>query len=152
LATLQVLSAIADGHRYGFDLIDATGLHYGEGQFASGLTTLVGVGISYENVSGGGVSQNFVGFPNVTAGAEYEVVSWLDISGNVTRDFLIAWGDIGDAAFTGSATATMGANAHWGQFRLEAVVINSFFEDGPDFIGGSGDGISSFISASYWLN
>jgi len=90
------------------------------------------------------------GLPDAVA--EYAAVSWLDLMGSVTRSFVFTFGDVPSMAMTGPVSATMGAGAHWGSFRLEATVMNEFFENGPDFIGGNGNGISSFVSAYYTLD
>ena len=133
-------------------LIDYTRFHNEQGRFAEGLTTLVGLGASFDYISGGGSSASALAVPNVTAGAEYAAVSWLNLMGSVTRSFLFTFGDVPSVALTGPVSATMGAGAHWGSFRLEATVMNEFFENGPDFIGGNGNGISSFVSAYYELD
>ena len=133
-------------------LLDYNRFHYGQGRFAENLTTLVGLGATFDYLSGGGQSASALAVPNVTAGAEYQAVSWLDLMGSVTRSFVFTFGDVPSVAMTGPVSATMGAGAHWGSFRLEAVVMNEFFENGPDFIGGNGNGISSFVSAYYTLD
>lgn len=133
--------------------VDGTTFHYGQGDLGNEkLTTLVAVGASFTNLSGGGQSASLLLGPTITGGGEYAATSWLDLRGNVSRSFLFTFGDVTAAAIGGETVATMGATGHWGQLYINAVVQNTFFESGPDFIGGNTSGISNFVSVGYALN
>jgi hypothetical protein len=70
----------------------------------------------------------------------------------VSRDFTFTITSGANSAFEGSTTATVGARGSWGKMAIDAVVNNGFFESGPDFIGGTAPGVSSFVSVTYGLD
>jgi hypothetical protein len=130
--------------------------HYNgeEARGANGeLTRLIALGIDWDRLEAvlTGESFNILTFP-VTAGGEYSVRSWLKLLGSVSKAYAVTFGSDSDIAGSTPASATLGASGHWGKFSVEAVVKNGFFEDGPDFIGGGGDGLASFVSMSYGLD
>lgn len=133
--------------------LNATTFHYGQGELVNDdLTTLVAIGAAVVNISGSGSDATLALGPTITGGGEYAAASWLDLRGNVSRSFFFSFGDVTSTAIGGETVATMGATGHWGQLYINAVVQNTFFESGPDFIGGNGSGISNFVTVGYALN
>jgi hypothetical protein len=117
-----------------------------------GIRYLLAIGTGFVSIDDGDSASKratIIQLPTATAGAEYGVTDWLDISGSVSRAMNFYFQEDNNQSGTGGTVTTVGANAHWGHFALEAVLNNRLFEDGPNFVGGRNNGVSNVVAAVY---
>ncbi len=119
-----------------------------------GVTYLLAVGVGFVSADTGDSGSDrrmTIQLPRATAGAEYDVTSWLAIRGSVNRDF--NWTFVKDNNSSGASaiSTTLGAGAHWGDFIIDAVLNNRMFESGPEFVGGNAAGLANYVTVTYKL-
>lgn len=122
------------------------------GDAAEDFTYLLAIGVGVVSTDDGVPGSDratTLQLPIATAGAEYDVTSWLTVRGSVSRTFEFVFQSDNNSSGADDLLATIGAGAHWGRFSLDAVVNNDLIEDGPNFIGGRDPGIANFVSATY---